>query len=209
MTLTKTAAKSRWTDSAFIESARAGVQSIMAGASVLSDADLAGISIGKEGPVTGLAVANLYQARVQRSVFDFAEIEGSMNESEFRHVSFRSARLDGCVMRKSVLSDCTFAGARLVINLDDSKLERCDFSSASFSSGKAGHERGGRRVKFFDCRFVGAVFRSVQFRASEFVSCSFEDAKFVSCDLRGVKAMGGVLPRADQFERMDVPEWAI
>ena len=76
------------------------------------------------------------------------------------------------------------------------------------TGGKSGIEYGGRRVKFVGCDFSDATFKGVEFRASRFIDCIFYGTSFSACDFRGVKAEGGVMPNASQFEKMDVPVWA-
>lgn len=170
--------------------------------------DLAGIAVG-QGPIEQLWNVNLYQARLEDVDMSYAQLACSMNESELKHVRLAHAELDRCLVRKARLFDCDFEGAKLIVNLDDSVCERCNFARASFLGGKAGAEYGGRRVKFVACDFTGAVFKGVEFRATQFIDCSFAGAQFIQCDLRGVRVEGGSVLLASQFEKMDIPEWAV
>lgn len=176
---------------------------------MLSDADMAGIAIGEAGPFKELWGINLYQAKLESSNMSYAALACSLSESELRRVRFVGAELDRCLVKKARIVDCDFASAKLIVNLDDSICEGCQFSGAAFLGGKSGAEYGGRRVKFIECNFSGALFKRVEFRASQFVDCVFDDARFIACDFRGVKAEGGILPLISQFEGMDTPVWAI
>lgn len=208
MSLTKASARSRWAEAEFQHKSVGLVAAIAAGSLVLKDADLAGIAIGGGGPVEALSRANLYRARVEDSVMDYADLACSMSESEFRRVEFQWSKFDRCVIGRSHFSECNFSGSRLVVNLDDTVAENCDFSRVVIAGGRAGHEYGGRRAKFLGCNFKDATFKSVEFRASQFVGCLFEGTKFIACDLRGVKVTDGRLPSGSQFEKMDIPQWA-
>lgn len=207
MTLTEKQARQRWADPSFQQQLMPVIAAMENGPVAFIGADLAGISIG-EGPVPQLWNVNLYQARLEDVDMSYAKLACSMNEAELKRVRLAGAELDRCLLRKARLFNCDFEGAKLVVNLDDSVCEECSFIQTSFLGGKAGAEYGGRRVRFVSCDFAGAVFKGVEFRATQFVDCSFERARFVQCDLRGVRAEGGFLPVASQFEKMEVPEWA-
>lgn len=207
MELTKKLARNRWGDSAFQGEAKDRLAGLLRVPILLSGTDLAGISIGVEGPIRDLWNLNLYQARISNSDMRFAEIACSMNESTLDYVQLAESHLDRCLFKRATIRNCDFSGARLIANLDDSVCEQCKFRHTLFSAGKTGSEYGGRRVRFIGCDFAGATFRRVEFRASQFIDCDFRDAKFIECDLRGVKVHGGFLPRPEQFEAMDVPSW--
>jgi uncharacterized protein YjbI with pentapeptide repeats len=208
MTPIEKQARQRWADPSFQLQVMPVIASITNGPAALVGVDLAGISVG-QGPVQQLWNVNLYQAKLQGVDLSFAKLACSMNETELERVRFAGAELDRCLLRKAKLLNCDFEDAKLIVNLDDSVCEGCSFIRASFLGGKAGAEYGGRRVKFIGCDFTGAVMKGIEFRASQFLDCNFEGARFVQCDLRGVRAEGGFLPMASQFEKMDVPTWAI
>lgn len=179
------------------------------GAAVLANVDLAGIVIGLTGPIKELWEVNLYRAKLEDVNMSFAKLACSLSETTFQRVTFVGSEFDRCLMRKAQIVDCDFSNTKLIVNLDDSNFEGCKFLGAAFSGGKAGAEYGGRRVKFSGCDFSGAIFKGIELRASLFVDCVFKGARFVECDLRGVKVEGEFPPVAKQFEKMDVPAWAL
>lgn len=208
MTRDKKSICERWNDPVFVSSIQHVLLAISHGNTTLNDVDIAGIAIGGPGQVKDLWNANLYRAKLSDVDLSFAKLACSMNEAQLSRVNLSGARMDRCLIRKSVLSACDFTTANVVANLDDTVFESCKFNDTRFSGGKSGAEYGGRRTKFLGCDFSGAEFNCVEFRASQFIDCFFEGAKFVGCDLRGAKATGGVLPATFQFQKMDVPSWA-
>jgi uncharacterized protein YjbI with pentapeptide repeats len=208
MILNKKTARARWHDTEFQRKYCPLVAELTKEGSVLDGVDLAGASVGLEGPIAELWNINFYRAHITNTDMRYAQFSCSLSESIIDKTLFSEAEFDRCLIRKAQLTECDFARARLIVNLDDTTFERCNFSSARFSGGKLGIEYGGRRVKFVGCDFCGAIFKRVEFRASRFIDCIFEGASFSACDLRGVKVEGGVIPYASQFEKMDVPGWA-
>jgi uncharacterized protein YjbI with pentapeptide repeats len=207
MTLAEKYARQRWVDPSFQQECMSVIRALQNGSADLVAMDLAGISLGN-GPVQQLWNVNLYRAKLEDVDLSYSNLACSMNEAELQRVRLVGADLDRCLLRKARLFKCNFEGAKLVVSLDDSSCEECNFMRASFLGGKAGAEYGGRRVKFVSCDFTGAVFKGIELRATQFVNCSFERARFIQCDLRGVRVDGGSVPVASQFERMDVPDWA-
>lgn len=205
----KKIARERWKDPVFQKGIGPLLSALTKGAVALVDVDMAGITIGKTGPLKELWNINLYQAKLVNADMSYADIACSLNEIALQRVILIDADLDRCLIRKAKIIECDFSASKLIVSLDDSIFEMCKFKGAAFLSGRAGAEYGGRRVKFIGCDFSGAIFKGVEFRASQFVDCLFDGAKFIECDFRGVKAKGGVLPVASQFEKMEAPTWAI
>lgn len=208
MELSKKDAKKRWSDPAFQANAAPLVSRLVSGTITLSDADIAGISIGMEGPVKELWDISLYQAKLHDVDMSYADLACSLNEAQLRQVRLAGAELDRCSMEKAQVTECDFSNAKLIVNLDDSFFEGCKFIGTPFSGGRAGVEYGGRRVRFTRCDFSDALFMRVEFRATHFIDCTFDRTQFTQCDLRGAKVEGGVPPLTSQFDKMDVPTWA-
>lgn len=204
----KRAARARWRDGEFQRSNDDLFKRLSEGLLVLNSGDLAGISIGSDGPVPELWNVNLYKSSISNVDMRFSKISCSLSESIIEKTNFSQAEFDRCLMKSAEVKSSSFSGTRLVVNMDDSIYEDCDFSLAKFLGGKSGFEYGGRRVKFVRCNFSGAVFKGVEFRASRFLECSFDGTLFISCDLRGVRVDCGVPPCISQFEKMDIPDWA-
>lgn len=209
MNLNKKSARERWNDPAFQGKVMLLVSALAKDAVALADVDMAGVAIGKTGPFKELWSTNLYQANLEDADMSYADLACSLSETNLQRVLLVGADLDRCLVRKARVVDCDLSNAKLVVNLDDSIFENCKFKGATFSGGKAGAEYGGRRVKFIGCDFSDVIFKRVEFRASQFVDCVFDGTRFIGCDFRGVKAEGGALPLASQFEKMDAPAWAI
>lgn len=208
MSKQKKASRSRWTDPHFQLQMMPTIQKLITPPVVLDGADIAGVTIGQEGPIQALWDNNLYQASILDSNLDFIELACSANAASLTRTSLVGAKLDRCSIMKSTVDHCDFSEARLVVNLDDSVFRACNFTGATFAGGKLLLEYGGRRVKFFGCDFTDALFKRVEFRASEFVDCVFVRTKFQACDLRGVKVTGAEIFE-QQFEDMAVPEWSV
>jgi uncharacterized protein YjbI with pentapeptide repeats len=208
MQLSKKDAKKRWSDPAFQANAAALVSRMVSAPIALSDVDIAGISIGVEGPVKKLWHINLHQAKLHNVDMSYSDLRGSLNETELRHVRLVGAKLDRCLLKKAKVTECDFSNAKLIVNLDDAVFEGCRFIGTAFSATKSLAEFGGRRVRFTRCDFSDAVFKRVEFRATHFIDCTFDRTQFIQCDLRGAKVEGGVAPLASQFDKMDAPTWA-
>lgn len=198
----------KWKDEGYLASVSNHIDSICSNRADIEGADLSGIKIGSDAFIESLKSKSLYQARVVNSDFSYSKISGSVSNAFFCDVNLSHSVMDRCVMVESNFVGCDFTHVKLVAKLNDSVFERVNFSSSKISGGTLGLEYGGRRVKFIDCDFTGAVFNRVEFRASRFVNCIFSGTKFVNCDFRGVKTEGGVMPAASQFEKMDIPDWA-
>ncbi|MCW0367158.1 hypothetical protein NB699_002141 [Xanthomonas sacchari] len=195
----------KWRNHDYLASIIDSIDSIVAGRPIIRDADLSGITIGPFAILEQLKTANLFESRISNTDLSYSKISGSANDSSFMNVSFESASLNGALLCRSEIKNCNFSKSKLAINMDDAICEKTDFVKARFAGGSCGVEYGGRRVKFMDCDFTGAVFERVEFRASTFINCIFADAKFKKCDLRGARFEAGVLPLAAQFEDMDIP----
>jgi len=201
------AARERWKRSEFVGEMQANMAALLAKG--VNGGDFRGISIGLEGPVEALWFVNLHQARISNADMSYAKLGCSLNETVLENVLFLDTEFDDCLFRKARVVRCGFARAWMVVSLDDSVFDQCDFSEAVFTGAKLLIERGGRRVNFLGCNFTRAAFRGVEFRASRFTDCVFTDAHFSKCDFRGVKAEGGSLPSKSQFEGMEPPAWAV
>lgn len=197
--------KEKWQDSKYVESISDTINAIIAGRPVISDIDLSGIIIGPFAVLSELKAVNLFESKISHADLSFAKITGSINNSILSKVNFENVCLDRGLLCKAEITNCNFSKSNLIVNMDDTVCESSSFVKAKFAGGSSGIEYGGRRVKFVNCDFTGAVFDKVEFRASKFIDCIFTDAKFKKCDFRGVTFEGGVLPLADQFENMDVP----
>lgn len=208
MILDKKSARKRWENPAFQEEMRSVVLALTKTPIVISGADLAGITIGKTGPIEEIWNINLYRGKLEDVNLRFADLACSINEADLKKVCLSDSDLDRCLIRNARVIGSDFANSKMVVNMDDSVFESCNFSGASFLAGKAGSEYGGRRVRFIDCDFSGALLKGVEFRATSFIRCGFDNAKFVGCDLRGVKVLDCTLPNVAQFEKMDAPPWA-
>lgn len=174
---------------------------------VLNDLDLAGITIGQEGPVKEFWNINLYRACLVDVDLRYASLAGSISEARLTRVCLAQATLDACTLIRAMVTQCDFSGAKLLLIADDAVFENCDFTGAAFKSRRS-NEFGGRRVRFSECNFTDAKFHRAEFRASRFVDCNFTNTKFVGCDFRGVKVEGSTTAFIDQFENMDPPPWA-
>jgi uncharacterized protein YjbI with pentapeptide repeats len=206
MNSTNESARERWKSSEFTGKMRASIEALAA--KRLDGGDLRGITIGPGGPVEALSNITLHRAKISNADMSQASLACSLSESALEHVLFAEAHFDDCLFKKARVVKCGFARARLVVRLDDSIFEQCDFSEAAFTGRKALIERGGRRVNFIGCNFAGTEFRGVEFRASRFTDCTFAGARFSRSDFRGVKVDGGSLPSKFQFEGMEPPAWA-
>ncbi|MDQ1094807.1 uncharacterized protein YjbI with pentapeptide repeats [Xanthomonas sacchari] len=195
----------KWRNHDYLASIIDSIDSIAAGRPIIRDADLSGITIGPFAILEQLKTANLFESRISNTDLSYSKISGSANDSFFENVIFESSSLNRALLCRSEIKNCSFSRSKLVINMDDATCEKTHFVKARFTGGSYGMEYGGRRVKFIDCDFTGAIFDRVEFRASTFINCIFADAKFKKCDFRGAKFEAGVLPLACQFEQMDIP----
>lgn len=195
----------KWYNDEYLQSVSNYIDLIMAGRAVISDIDLSGITIGPFAVVEKLRNTNLFESKINNSNLSFSRISGSISNSYLSHVSFERSYLDGCLLFETKIKNCNFNKSKLVVNMDDAECEESCFVEAKFTGSSSGIEYGGRRVKFINCDFTGAIFDKVEFRASRFVNCIFTDTKFKRCDFRGVKFEGDILPSASQFENMNTP----
>ena len=198
----------RWSNADYLNSIEGCIQSICSDRASIDGADLAGLSIGPDAVLSEFKNKSLYHSNISNSNLSYANISGGMSNSSFVNVIFIKSHLDRCILLECTVVNCDFSHSRLVAKMDDTVCENSNFTGAKFGAGSTGLEYGGRRVKFINCDFSGAVFNKVEFRASKFINCSFSGARFINCDLRGVKFDGEVMPSASQFEKMDVPTWA-
>ena len=146
MELSKKDAKKRWSDPAFQANAAALVSRMVSGPIALSDVDIAGISIGVEGPVKELWNINLHRAKLQDVDMSYADLGGSLNETELRHVRLVGAELNRCGLQRAQVTECDFSDAKLIVKLDDTVFEGCKFIGTAFSATKSLAEYGGRRA---------------------------------------------------------------
>lgn len=197
----------RWADSDYLIKMTPYLAVIAQGNAVISGVDLAGISIGADSTLPELLHKDLFRSSITDSCLRYARISGGMSESLLDTVDFSHAILDRCVMLDCRITSCNFSAAKLVVKMNDTICEDCCFTHVKMGAGSLGLEYGGRRVRFIGCDFSDAVFNRVEFRASSFINCIFNRTRFIKCDFRGVKAEGGILPVAGQFELMDIPSW--
>ena len=76
----KKSSRNRWSDSEFQAAVASTVRALVCGSAVITDADIAGISIGKTGPIKQLWAANLYRAKLINVDMSFASLACSINE---------------------------------------------------------------------------------------------------------------------------------
>ncbi len=200
--------RERWKSRSFLDRIMPFISAeLTRGSVVFNNLDLAGITIGQEGPVKDFWNVNLYRATLVDVNLRHALLAGSMSEARFTQVCLAQATLDACSLRNAVIRNCDFSDAKLLLNADDAVFEHCEFTGAAFKS-RRGNEFGGRRVRFTQCDFSNATFHRAEFRASIFVDCNFTGVKFAGCDFRGVKIEGSTRAFVDQFENMAPPSWA-
>lgn len=200
--------RERWKSQPYLDQILPLISSeLTRGSAVFSDLDLAGITIGQDGPVRELWNVNFYRACLVDVDLRYASLSGSISEARLTRVSLAHATLDSCGFRHAVVSQCDFSGTKLLLHTDDAVFENCDFAGAAFTSRRS-NEFGGRRVRFVGCNFTGATFHRAVFRASRFINCDLTNAKFFGCDLRGVKAEGSTTAFIEQFQAMVPPPWA-
>lgn len=197
--------KEKWRNAEFLKDINEVIDQLTQKGAKITNVDLSGIEIGNKSPVIKLRKAYLFESILRNVDLSYSTISGSANQSIWDQVILLKANLDRCSIGKSRIRNCNFHEAKLVINADDTSFENSSFVKAKFGMGTLGYEYGGRRTKFIDCDFTETMFLNSEFRASKFYNCNFTDAKFIKCDLRGIKIEGGILPKPDQFENMEIP----
>ncbi|HAM9406543.1 TPA: pentapeptide repeat-containing protein [Escherichia coli] len=198
-------AKEKWFNENYIEGISECIKKISLGKPIIECADLSGIIIGPSAVVDCLRKTNLSESEIYNSNLSYSSISANISSCNIRDVNFEYSFFDGVMLFKAKISNCNFYKSKLTVNMDDAICENNNFKKAKFTGGSLGYEYGGRRVKFINCDFTGAVFNRVEFRASRFLNCIFVDTKFKKCDLRGARFENGVLPLKTQFENMDIP----
>ncbi len=198
--------KEKWRNHEYLESISEYVAAIVNGQPIIDGIDLSGISIGDSAILNELSDVNLFKSKINNSNFSYSTMMGSLSGSDFVNVNFVGSIFDQCLLSGSRINGCNFSKCKFIVKMNDAKCEGCCFISVVFKNSSSGFEYGGRRVSFVNCDFTNAIFDKITFRASRFLNCTFTNAKFKSCDLRGARFEGGILPSAEQFVHMDVPE---
>jgi len=197
--------KEKWLNKDFLNEVSEVINQLTEKGAQINNADLSGIEIDNKSPVEQLRKSYLFESKLLNVDLSYSTISGSANQSDWRKVILKKAKLDRCSINKSQIKECNFQEAKLVINADSTVFEDCSFIKTKFGIGTYGYEYGGRRTKFYNCDFTDAVFRNQEFRASKFYNCNFTGTRFINCDLRGIKIEGNK-PKDEQFEKMEVPE---
>lgn len=162
--------------------------------------DLRGVRVpDDQNQPSDLWYGNCVRTRVANVDLSHSRLEISFKASSVSNTKFDNAVLDRVDFDQAVIIQCSFQKAKLVANMDDTRVIGCDFSGATFGATSSAKEFGGRRTKFTDCNFENALFRRVEFRATRFQNCSFAGARFESCDFRGAR-FDGASPGSEQFD---------
>ena len=197
--------KGKWSDGVFLTEVNDTLKLLTQKGTELKGIDLSGIIISSNSPIKQLQNAHLYLSKLNDVNMSHSFISCFADISSWNHVDFSNTKFDRCTMCKSTVTGCIFIKSKLVINADDAIFCDCNFTDAKIGIGTFGYEYGGRRTKFINCDFTGAIFKHVEFRASKFTNCIFTGARFISCDLRGIQFEGNE-PTIEQYERMKIPE---
>jgi uncharacterized protein YjbI with pentapeptide repeats len=190
--------KDRWLSEEFRSQHMKALEEVFIQLKTEKPYDLRGLSVGVEGPLKTLWNANLHRAEIAKVDFGYSIFSCSFSNGRFTGVKFDSVFFDACTIYEAKFEGCRFVNAKMIVNLDDSVFDRCDFSLVQFK-GRRSLEYGGRRVTFANSTFSSANFQGIEIRASKFINCSFEGCIFNRCDLRGVKFEGNA-PTIGQFK---------
>lgn len=182
--------RSRWKESAFLVEVSDQITQLLMTRKLQGPFDLRGIVISAEGAIPELLATNLYRKELSCIDLAYSHIEGSMSEGTFDHVNFEESRLTHVLATKTIFRSCSFEHAKLRLQANDAIFESCNFRRVQCTGSASLQEWGGRRAKFANCDFSGAIFRRVEFRASSFEDCCFHGAIFERCDLRGATFLG-------------------
>ena len=197
--------KDRWNDVEFTTTLQKEIESLhYKNVTDLKDIDLAGIHLGNK--IKLLEHSSLSKSKLYNVNLSYSFIDVDAHESVWELSNFTKAKLNRSVLSKSIIKQCNFQEAKMVIKADGTVFEDCSFVGAKIGIGTYGYEYGGRRTKFYNCDFTDAQFVRVEFRASRFSNCNFTNTAFVACDFRGVKMEGCILPKLSQFSDMDIPD---
>lgn len=181
--------RTRWLDASYFSKAFTVISPMFMGGNFTPNEmfDLKGLIIGIEGGPPQLFFKGIIGSTVANCDFSYGMSASKFTHSTFKNCVFHSVTFDTVYCGSTCFSECDFSSARLANpTLDDAVFEGCKFELTKFS-GRRTKEKGGRRTKFIECNFSGAVFQYLSFRACSFHNCTFENTKFQKCILIGTK----------------------
>jgi len=197
--MSKKSLSKRWEDPNFVAGIEPQLRTFFDSNSWTEKIDLGGISVGLDGPVKYLWDQHFIGKKISNVDLSSGRFSCGFGHSQLSNLNIGNAFFDNCQMHKSVITGCVFDNTDVRgISCDDSVFQKCSFRSAKLRSGIPLGGWGGKRVRFEDCDFTNATFRSVLFRASVFQGCVFENTHFHNCDMRGAKFFGGI-PDLNEF----------
>lgn len=182
--------RQRWSESTFHSYAIPLVQQLLQHRELHGHADLRGMVMAADGAIDELVSANLFEVKMSDVDLSGALLAASMSNANFLRVRFDNATLDRVLAKKTVFEACSFTGAKLNVQADDTAFNTCDMSSTRFLGTGSLQEWGARRAKFTNCSLTDPLFKRVELRACEFDNCKFDGCVFERCDLRGAKFLG-------------------